>query len=354
MKQRKPRVFTSIGGQALIEGIMMRGPKKSAMAVRHVSGEIREKVWDTEKGPRVGRVPLVRGVVNFVLSMMVGYRCMMESARMSGLEEELSDGAVGETPAESENEASTEEAVKAVEPAAVPIEVNSGKKAEEKSETPMTLLMVVSSVLGVALAVALFLWLPTLLSGWLRDLFPVLDGDAWYARLFRGSFEGIMKIALFVGYIAAISLMKDIHRVFQYHGAEHKTIFCYEAGLPLTVENVRRQSRFHPRCGTSFMILMLLVGVLVSMLVPADIGTLARTALKLLTVPLIMGLGYELLKLAGRYDNLATRILSAPGLWVQRLTTKEPADEMIACAITAMNRVIPENGEDMPRDGVHL
>lgn len=372
MKQRKPRVFTSIGGQALIEGIMMRGPKKSAMAVRHVSGEIREKVWDTEASPRAGKIPLVRGVVNFVLSMIVGYRCMMESAEMSGMDEELSgetaakETASEETPAdataieetppgEPEETADSGAAEPAASPAVAAVSAErDAQKNKEKSNTPMALLMAVSGVLAVVLAVALFLWLPTLLSGWLRDLFPALNGDAWYARLFRGGFEGILKIALFVGYIAVIALMKDIHRVFQYHGAEHKTIFCYEAGLPLTVENVRKQSRFHPRCGTSFMILMLLVGVLVSMLVPANIGALARTALKLLTVPLIMGLGYELLKLAGRYDNLATRILSAPGLWVQRLTTKEPADEMIECAIAAMNRVIPENGEDMPRDGVHL
>lgn len=307
MSKREKRTFTSIGGQALIEGIMMRGPQKSAMAVRHTSGEIREKVWDTEGVPKVAKIPVIRGVVNFVISMIVGYRCMMQSVELSGMEEEITETA----------------------------------PEEEKKSPFMTVLMIVSMVLGVGLAVVLFMWLPTLLSGWLRNLFPVLEGDAWFARLFRGGFEGILKIVLFVGYVAVISLMKDIHRVFQYHGAEHKTIFCYEAGLPLTVENVRKQSRFHPRCGTSFMILMLLVGVAVSMLIPADITTWLRTVLKVLSIPLIMGLGYELLKFAGRHDNLFTRIISAPGQWVQRLTTKEPADEMIECAIAAMERVIP-------------
>ena len=382
MAKKQPRQFTSIGGQALIEGIMMRGPKKSAMAVRHTSGEIKESVWDTEAAPKVAKIPIVRGVVNFVLSMLAGYRCMMRSVEMSGLEEEITaeenaakeltvtetaqsaeesaeesaaataavsvDVTDGTTPAAAA-EAAASVAAEIAEEAAVqdaPAPAENAPKTEEKgkeSSPLMTALMVISAVLGVGLAVVLFMWLPTLLSGWLRGLFPALNGDDWYARLFRGGFEGVLKIALFVGYVAAVSLMKDIRRVFQYHGAEHKTIFCYEAGLPLTVENVRAQKRFHPRCGTSFMILMLLVGILVSMLIPADINTALRTALKVLSIPLIMGIGYELLKFAGKHDNLFTRILSAPGIWVQRLTTKEPEDEMIECAIAAMNRVIPEN-----------
>lgn len=313
MKRDKKSKFTSIGGQALIEGIMMRGPQKSAMAVRHISGEIREKVWDTETAPKIAKIPFVRGVVNFVLSMIVGYRCMLQSVELSGMEEEIAET----------------------------------KPAEGENKSPlMAVISVVSMVLGVALALVLFMWLPTVLSGWLRNCFPALEGDAWFARLFRGGFEGVLKIALFVGYVAVISLMKDIRRVFQYHGAEHKTIFCFEAGLPLTVENVRKQSRFHPRCGTSFMILMLVVGVVVSMLIPADIATVWRTVLKVLSVPLIMGIGYELLKIAGKYDNVVTRVISAPGQWVQRLTTKEPDDEMIECAIVAMERVIPENEVD--------
>ena len=157
-------------------------------------------------------------------------------------------------------------------------------------------------------------------------------------------FEGLLRIVLFVAYMLLVSLMKDMRRVFQYHGAEHKTIFCYEAGEELTVENVRKQSRFHPRCGTSFMILMLLVGMIVSMLIP-DMNSVLRTVVKILTIPAVVGVGYELIKLAGRRDNLFTRIISAPGLWMQRLTTKEPDDSMIECAIAAMERVIPADPE---------
>ena len=147
-----------------------------------------------------------------------------------------------------------------------------------------------------------------------------------------------------MGYIALVAQMKDIKRVFMYHGAEHKTIFCYEQGKPLTVENIRPECRFHPRCGTSFMILMLLVGMIVSMLIP-DMNSVLRTVVKILTIPVVVGVGYELIKLAGRKDNLFTRIISAPGLWMQRLTTKEPDDSMIECAIAAMERVIPDDPE---------
>ena len=154
-----------------------------------------------------------------------------------------------------------------------------------------------------------------------------------------------MRILLFVGYVWATSLMKDIRRTYMYHGAEHKTIFCYEKGLPLTVENVRVQSRFHPRCGTSFMVLMLIVGIIVSMFIRVD-NLLLRTALKLLTFPIVVGVGYELIKLAGRSDNLFTRIISAPGKWLQHITTREPDDSMIECAIAAMEKVIPEDGSD--------
>ena len=151
-----------------------------------------------------------------------------------------------------------------------------------------------------------------------------------------------------MGYIKAISYVPDIRRVFQYHGAEHKTIFCYEKGLPLTVENVRRQKRFHPRCGSSFMILMLLIGILIGFFIPFE-NPFLRTACKLLCLPLVVSIGYELIKLCGRHDNLATRIIAAPGLWFQRLTVKEPDDKMIEAAIAAMEAVIPENGEDLVR-----
>ena len=203
----------------------------------------------------------------------------------------------------------------------------------------MSFLMVLSTVLGICLAVFLFMWLPAQLANWLKPVFPAIGN-----RVVRSIFEGVCRIALFVGYVSLVSMMKDIRRVFMYHGAEHKTIFCYEKGLPLTVENVRIQGRFHPRCGTSFMVLMLLVGIIVAIFIPGQKAVL-RTFFKLLTLPVVVGVGYELIKLAGRKDNLLTRIISAPGLWVQRITTKEPDDSMIECAIAALKDVIPDDPE---------
>lgn len=170
--------------------------------------------------------------------------------------------------------------------------------------------------------------------------------DSW-----KGVFEGVLKIIIFLGYIALTALMKDIKRTYMYHGAEHKSIFCYEKGLPLTVENVRKQIRFHPRCGTSFLVLVLVVSILVSSLVlkifPAlKTVTWAWIIVKILLIPLIMGFGYELIRFCGKHNNLLSKIVAAPGLWVQRLTTKEPEDDMIEVAIAALNEVIPEDPED--------
>ncbi len=309
MEKRQPDIIkkTSIGGQALIEGIMMRGPETTAMAVRHVSGKIILEEWETagKNKPWYMRVPFVRGIFNFIDSLRIGYKCLMRSAELSGLEEKEEE------------------------------------KDEKKSISPklMSFLMALSAVLGVAVAVVLFVWLPAFLFRSLCKAVPSFN----YALL-RGVFEGVFRIVLFVGYIALVAQMKDIKRVFMYHGAEHKTIFCYEQGKPLTVENIRPECRFHPRCGTSFMILMLLVGMIVSMLIP-DMNSVLRTVVKILTIPVVVGVGYELIKLAGRRDNLFTRIISAPGLWMQRLTTKEPDDSMIECAIAAMERVIPADPE---------
>ncbi len=309
MEKRQPDIIkkTSIGGQALIEGIMMRGPETTAMAVRHVSGKIIIEEWETagKNKPRFMRLPFVRGIFNFIDSLRFGYKCLMRSAELSGLEEEEEE------------------------------------KDKKKGVSPqlMNFLMALSAVLGVAVAVVLFVWLPAFLFRGLCKAAP-----AFNHALLRGVFEGVFRIVLFVGYIALVAQMKDIKRVFMYHGAEHKTIFCYEQGKPLTVENIRPECRFHPRCGTSFMILMLLVGMIVSMLIP-DMNSVLRTVVKILTIPAVVGVGYELIKLAGRKDNLFTRIISAPGLWMQRLTTKEPDDSMIECAIAAMERVIPNDPE---------
>lgn len=307
-EQACPMKKTSIGGQALIEGVMMRGPEKTFMAVRHISGEM---VVEQMQNPAVNRPkwtkwPFIRGVFGFIDSMLYGYKSLMRSAELSGLEDE-------EKP-------KTEE-------------------EEKKQHRLMNALMAVASVVGVVLSLILFLWLPIQLFSWLTMLVPSLEQP-----YFRGLFEGVLRIVIFVVYLLLVSRMKDIRRTFQYHGAEHKSIFCYEKGLPLTVENVRAQSRFHPRCGTSFMILMLLVGIVISMLIPITIPWL-RTAVKVLLLPLSVGVGYELIKLAGRKDNRLTRVISAPGVWLQHLTTKEPTDDMIECAVAALEAVIPEDAE---------
>ncbi len=302
---------TSIGGQALIEGVMMRGPKKTAMAVRHISGEIVTEEWniDTSDRPKIWKLPLLRGLYGMVDSLKFGYKCLMRSAELAGLEEEEED-----------------------------------QKGAQKFL--MTLLMILSTLLGIALAFALFMYLPSLLYNWLaKGLDAINNGTFWMGNTaLRAIFEGVLRLVLFLGYVFAISFMKDIKRVFMYHGAEHKTIFCYECGEELSVENVRRQSRFHPRCGTSFLILTLLVGIVISMCIPIQTVWL-RVLVKVALLPLTVGIGYELIKLAGRKDNAFTRFISAPGLWIQRLTTKEPDDSMIECAITAFTAVVPEDSE---------
>lgn len=215
-------------------------------------------------------------------------------------------------------------------------------------------MMAVAVVLAVALAVLLFFMAPTALYAWISSFGILKTDNAALNSLIKSVFEGLFKIIILVAYMALISLMKDIRRTFMYHGAEHKTIFCYEAGLELTVENVRKQRRFHPRCGTSFLILMLLVSIFVSFFIDpisiaisgAVLPTLWRTLVRLLLFPIVMGLGYELIKLAGKHDNWFTRIISFPGVLLQHITVFEPTDDMIECAIEAVTRVIPDDGSD--------
>lgn len=296
---------TSIGGQALIEGVMMRGPHTTAMAVWSPEGEIVLEKWPTpgQNKKSILKLPFIRGIFNMIDSLRFGYKCLMRSAEIAGFEEE--------------------------------------EKSDKKHGVIMGFLMTISTVLAVILSIGLFIYLPAKLYEWVSAGLPFLQSN-----LGRSAFEGILRIIIFVGYMLLMLLMEDIRRTFMYHGAEHKTIFCYEAGLDLTVENVRKQRRFHPRCGTSFMILVLLVGIIISMFIPASIPALYRTFIKLLTIPIVVGIGYELIKLAGRADNIFTRIISAPGMWLQHITTREPDDQMIEAAIAAMKEVIPENREE--------
>lgn len=478
---------TTIGGQALIEGIMMKGPDKTVLAVRYTDGTIRsepvlENGW--AKKHKILRLPVIRGVVGFISSMITGYKSLMRSADLSGmteLEEQQEAekkakraakkaGAPANAPAvetEQGAAAGTEPAAKAelgtnpeqgagtaqgansepaaalkgcpeqaqsvgqtagTEPAASPqqaslkqvspqqaslkqagleqagpqqvsLEPKSPAQAQLEQSGPeqtglaqasfeqanpaqlagcapepaagantkataggtaakaaaapkqkvsnaaITGVMVVGCVLGVALALFLFMWLPARVF----DLIKTLSGGAVSGWL-KPLVEGLLKIAIFILYLVLVSKTKDIKRVFQYHGAEHKTIFCYESGAELTVENCRRQTRFHPRCGTSFMVLMLFVGIALGYVVLALFPAVANyrllwVLLKILIVPLVCGLGYELIKLCGRYDNFLTKMIAAPGLWVQRITTKEPDDSMLEVAICALKQVIPDDPE---------
>ena len=366
MKDKKevcPMKKTSIGGQALIEGIMMRGPKRSAMAVRNPQGDIVLEAWDNSPADKkksaldtMKKIPIVRGVINFASSMKSGYKCLMRSAEISGLEEleEEERQRKAEKKAEklkkknkdkvitesSTDEKEISENVKADEA----VTESDAEKKEEKKESSVLMIVVgvISMVLALGLAVILFMWLPSFLYELLSKAIPSIADN----RFLKSLFEGILKVVILVAYMGCVSLMKDIRRTFMYHGAEHKTIFCYEAGLELTVENVRKQRRFHPRCGTSFLIVMVLVGIFIGFLIPGSLPTAVRVAIKILLLPITMGIGYEFIKLAGRHDNVLTRILSAPGLLVQRITVFEPTDDMIECAIAAVKEVIPDDGSD--------
>ena len=398
-KDKCPCKKTSIGGQALMEGIMMRGPKKTAMAVRNPEGEIVLEVSaNSTKTPVIAKIPVVRGVYNFAMSMIQGYKCLMRSAEISGLEEaeeemrcekeakkaakaakkaakkgepveasvEVQEQPVIEEVADQAAEvAETAEAVETVETVAPAAPAKKEKKTDSASVTT-TLVMILGVVLGMGLAILLFKFVPTALYDLIVGLVPALKPeDIALESFLRSLIEGLLKIVIVVGYMAAVSLMKEIRRTFRYHGAEHKTIFCYEAGLPLTVENVRKQKRFHPRCGTSFLILMVLVNVFVSFFIEPSfvaifgdtmknvlgpihsvLPTVVRTGISLVLLPLVMGIGYELLKLAGRYDTILTRLISLPGVWLQHITVLEPDDSMIECAIAAVKEVIPEDESD--------
>ena len=299
---------TSVGGQALMEGIMMRGPEKICCAVRKPDGTI-DLSYDTVTTHWYNKVPLVRGVCNMAENLYKGYRYLMHAADIA---------MEGETePAESKLD-----------------------KWFEEHATPavQNVLMTCAAFVGVVLALFLFTFLPTFLTGLVMRAVPL-------GRWPRVILEGVLKMVIFLGYMFLCTRMKELHRVFEYHGAEHKTIACYEAGDELTVENVRKYTRFHPRCGTSFLILVVIVSVFLYSVLPwGSIGL--RVLFKLLLLPLVMGISYELLKWCGRSDNIATRIIRQPGIWVQHLTVFEPDDSMIEVAIAAVTPVLPEDPED--------
>ena len=303
---------TMIGGQALMEGILMRGPDKQAIVCRTENGLV-EKVEPLnlvkDKYPVLGW-PFIRGIVTFADSMVKGMRALTYSASL--------------LPEDQQEEPSKFD---------LWLEKKLGSEKAEKY------IISFAAVLGVLLALTLFIFVPTLIAG----LIPGIEGH--YTA--RSVIEGAIKIIIFLVYLGLVAKMKEIKRLFSYHGAEHKTIFCYEKGLPLTVENVRPQSRFHPRCGTSFLLVVIILGLFVGLFIQVD-NVFLRIGLRVLLLPVIVCVAYELNRWAGRHDtNIVSRIVTWPGKQLQRLTTNEPDDGMIECAIRAMELVIPEEkGKD--------
>lgn len=315
----------SVGGQALIEGIMMQGPKGAAMSVRlpdkSIETEMLEVKHVRDKFKPAG-LPIIRGVFNMVESLLFGFKCMEKSAEKAGIDDEDAD----------------------------PEKMSKLDKwlSEHFGPKMMAVISGISMVLGLALSFLLFMYLPAILV----DAFDKYVCKDALSNL-HPLFEGIMRMAIFVLYIWLVSKIPDIKRVFMYHGAEHKSIFCYEKGLELTVENVRKQKRFHPRCGTSFIFVILIISILISSVLVVvfpeiDDKRAVWMAIKLLIVPVTVGIGYEFIRYAGKHDNLLVRIFSAPGLWMQKITTCEPTDDIIEVGIEAIKAVVdkPEETEN--------
>lgn len=309
-----PERCGKVGGQAVLEGVMMKCGDNVATTVRRDDGTkltktSKFKSW--RKKSKFFKIPIIRGVVNFIDSMRLSLSTLNDSASMLGIDEEA-------------QETKFEKWLK-----------------KHFGKSVMDFIMVIAMILGVALALFLFMFLPTFFT----NLLEKATGDL---GLWKSAVEGAIKVIIFVAYMLLVSLMKDIRRTFEYHGAEHKSIFCYEAGEELTVENVKKHSRFHPRCGTSFMFVMILLGIVAGLFITWENGLL-RVLIKLLILPLVMGVGYEFLMYAGKHDNIVVRILSAPGLWMQRITTREPDDSQIECAIASLKAAMPDEFPPEPK-----
>ena len=291
----------SIGGQALIEGIMMKSPEQYSIAVRKPDGGIDVQVFDNNK-VKFQKIPILRGMMNFFDALVTGYKCLMHSAEIAmegDFEEDKFD---------------------------LWLKKHFGEKSGE-------IISMVAGVLGGGLALVLFMVLPTTIAGLVDKVIPLGS--------MKTVVEGVSKLVIFVLYLWLVSKMEDIRRTFCYHGAEHKTIACYEAGEPLTVENVKKYTRFHPRCGTSMMFIILIFSIIVFSFVPWK-GTLSRALMKVVFLPVVVGISYEILRYTGRHTNACTKLLAAPGLWFQRLTTNEPEDDMIEVAIASVNALLPQ------------
>lgn len=315
MEEKKKIHKTSIGGQAVMEGVMMRGPKKIAIAVRKPDGEIEVAQKPVPKALsrfKWMKWPVIRGCINFFDSMILGVRSLMFSAEFVDIESEPGEqGKIDKW-----------------------LEDKFGEKLKDY-------IIYLSVVVSLVLSIGLFFILPSLIT----DLLKLGEGSTSKMLI-----DGGIRITIFLIYLIAVSQMKDIKRVFMYHGAEHKSIHCYEAGEELTVENVKKHTRLHPRCGTSFLLIVMIVSIIVFLIVfsflPDGIGALKRVLLKILLLPLVAGVSYEIIKYAGRKDTCCTRAISKPGMWLQYLTTREPDDSMIEVAIASLTAVIPENKDE--------
>ena len=314
---------TSIGGQAVMEGVMMRGPYKTTVSVRKSDGEIVTKIDEngTKKRAKIWKLPILRGCINFIDSLVIGMKALMYSAEFVDIEEE------------EETESKFE------------------KWLEDKLGDKIKDVVIYFAVfLSVIMSVGLFILLPSIVSGAVESI-PSLHWLTGH-KLFTSIFEGIMRMVIFLGYMALVSRMKEIKRVFEYHGAEHKTIACYEAREELTVENVKKHTRFHPRCGTSFLLFVMIISIIVYAFLPRFdeygkiIAILMRMGTRLLCLPIVAGLSYEVIKWAGRSKNKCVGWFSKPGLWLQKLTTREPDELQIEVAIESMKPCIPENKEE--------
>lgn len=315
-KEKTKEHITSIGGQAVMEGVMMRGPHKTAVAVRKPDGEITFKVDEngTKKKNKILKFPVIRGCVNFIESMIIGIKALMFSAEFVDIEDD--------EPSESKFEKWLEDKL--------------GDKIKD-------VVIYFAIFLSLIMSVGLFILLPTVLT---RGLEALLSGfDFAGTKAFTSVCEGVVRMVIFLGYMALVAQMKDIKRVFEYHGAEHKTIACYEAGEELTVENARKYTRFHPRCGTNFLLFVMIISIILFSCLPKT-GIILRVLMRVLLLPVVAGLSYEVIKLAGRSKNKCVCAMTKPGLWLQRLTTREPDDSQLEVAIASILKVIPEDKND--------
>jgi len=336
-KTQKESRLGAVGGQAVLEGVMMKAKNDIAIAVRRENGEIVKKLKPYKSirdKHKILNIPIIRGFVNFIEMMSMSMSTLNDSAEMLGLDEEFNDkkdddGEVldlfSDITDESENTTVSETTTE---------EKKSDAKAEKKSGSGsmVALASIVGTVLGFALSFGLFFFLPTFIGNLIKTAIPKIADMGWVISII----EGITRLAIFVVYILLVSLLKEIKRTFQYHGAEHMCVFCYEDNKELTVENVRKYSRFHPRCGTSFLVVMMIIGVIISAIIPSSFGFWLRLTVKFAIFPFVIGIGYEFIRFAGKHDSVFVRIVSAPGLWIQRLTTKKPDDLQLAVAVASL------------------